>query len=235
MCGAPPGAPESRIIIYVGGAGDDSLTFENTGSAAAFRDNAFEEIIFFDWQTGYGLLADHLAADAYKRAEGSCLAARIRSLRSGGAARISLVGFSAGAAVIVPALEELGRDERVEEVALLHPSIAADRDLTRAMQGICGKLAIFTSSRDRLLAHAIPLVGTAEGVFCGDCALGRLGPLSPHDEPDTLRAYERIDVVEWDARFEAFGNSGDHFDVLAPTFLREVVTSAFNSSTRCSQ
>jgi pimeloyl-ACP methyl ester carboxylesterase len=231
-CAATPMIQEQREaqgrVFYVDGAGGGGLVvnwgravragLESAGSKRAFCD--------FCWQTGLGIVADQVASVSYKRAKARQLAGLIRTCRQAEPDRpVSLIGFSAGTAVAVYALEALPPDCAVDNVVLLAPSLSSQYDLTAALHHVRGRASVFISSADLMLRWLVPVFGTADRVYCGEAVAGLCGfENRSFARAGRSDAYSKIDTVVWDPRFVLSGNHGGHTDVVDARFVGEYVT-----------
>lgn len=179
----------------------------------------------FSWETGKGLIADQNASVEYKRREAAKLAKEIekQSLAYPNAP-VDLLGFSAGTAEVIFALEDLPASVQVNNVVLLGASISEDYDLTKALSHVRGKLYLYTSTRDRMLGVLMPFSGTADRKF-GDPGAGIRGFVLPkHATPATRKLYaEKIVTFDWSKILEKDGDDGRHFDNIKMPFIRDHV------------
>lgn len=179
----------------------------------------------FSWETGKGLVADQDASVAYKRGGARKMAAEIqRQTAAFPAAPVSLLGFSAGTAVAIFALEYLPESVNVEHVVLLGTSISEDYDLTSALRRVRGKVYVYTSTHDRMLRFLMPFSGTADRKK-HDPGAGIRGFILPRGASDeTRRLYaEKIVTIHWTKELEADGDYGHHFDNIKMEFIRDHV------------
>ena len=111
-------------------------------------------------------MADQNASVAYKRAKADAGAAKHPGYqKKHPGAPVGLLGFSAGTAEAIFALEVLPETAQVDHVVLLGTSISRDYDMTEALKRVKNKLYIFTSTHDRMLGTLMPLSGTADRKF----------------------------------------------------------------------
>jgi hypothetical protein len=178
----------------------------------------------FSWETGKGLMADQNASVDYKRREASRMAKEVvRQSKAYPNAPINLLGFSAGTAEVIFALEDLPVGVYVHNVVLLGASISDDYDLTKALSHVRGKLYLYTSTRDRMLGVLMPFSGTADRKF--DPGAGIRGFVLPkHANAATRKLYaEKIVTLDWSKTLEKDGDSGRHFDNIKMPFIRDHV------------
>jgi len=228
-----PDLPSSRdFIFFVDGAGAGPLSALSAALQRGLADaNDPSAVVSFHWQTGLGLVIDHLTDADYKRARARELAAEVVSFASiHPDVPIGLIAHSAGSAVAIFALEELPPDVEVHRVVLLGASISADYDLTSAVNHVSDKLYVFVSPADPMLALAVPLVGTADRTPEPGPSAGLNGFRLPNGAPAlTQQLYaERIESIPWRPEFAATGYRGGHFDVLNPHFVGAHVAPLFD-------
>lgn len=177
------------------------------------------------WETGRGLMADQKASVAYKRAKAKEAADQILRYQARyPGAPVGLLGFSAGTAEAIFALEWLPESAAVDHVVLLGASISHDYDLTEALRRVRHKLHIFTSTHDRMLSQAMPLSGTADRKF-HDPGAGIKGFVLPAGaSAATRRLYaEKIVTIPYSDDFRRDQNKGHHFDNVKKEFIRDQV------------
>jgi hypothetical protein len=137
---------------------------------------------------------------------------------------VGLLGFSAGTAEVVFALESLPETAQVGHVVLLGASISRDYDMTAALKRVKHKLHIITSTRDHMLSVAMPLSGTADRKF-HDPGAGIKGFVLPADATGvTKQIYaEKITTIPYSKDFRKDGDKGHHFDNVKKEFIRDHV------------
>ncbi len=183
----------------------------------------------FSWETGLGLIADQDASVRYKRTKARKLAREIQRQAAGyPAAPIDVLGFSAGTAVAVFALEALPPGVKVQNVVLLGASLSENYDLTKALQRVRGRVYLYTSTRDPVLGILMPFSGTADRKF-NDPGAGIRGFVLPaHASARTRKLYaEKLVAIPWSKTLESDGNFGRHFDNIKMKFIRDHVAPLF--------
>lgn len=179
----------------------------------------------FSWEEGKGLVVDQDASVAYKRSKAKELAVEIQKQKAAFPdAPINLLGFSAGTAEAIFALEYLPDNLQVDQVVLLGTSISRDYDMTKALQHVKGKLYIYTSTHDRMLGFLMPFSGTADRKF-NDPGAGITGFVLPKGANDQTRKLyaDKIVTIRWTKELEADGDYGRHFDNIKMEFIRDHV------------
>ncbi|MEI6536603.1 MAG: hypothetical protein WCN98_14755 [Verrucomicrobiaceae bacterium] len=177
------------------------------------------------WETGKGLVKDQDASVAYKRSKASAGAASIRSYqKSHPSAPVGLLGFSAGTAEAIFALESLPKTAPVDYVVLLGTSISRDYDMTEALKRVKGKLYIFTSTHDRMVGLMMKFSGTADRKF-HDPGAGIKGFVLPANASEATRKLyaEKIVTIPYSKEFLKDGDKGHHFDNVKMEFIRDHV------------
>lgn len=177
------------------------------------------------WETGKGLMKDQDASVAYKRAKADAGAARIQNYRKNyPGAPVGLLGFSAGTAEAIFALEVLPETAQVDHVVLLGTSISRDYDMTEALKRVKNKLYIFTSTHDQMLGTLMPLSGTADRKF-NDPGAGIKGFVLPAGASAATRKLyaEKIVTIPYSEDFRKDKDKGHHFDNVKKEFIRDHV------------
>lgn len=178
----------------------------------------------FTWETGKGLIADQDASVKDKRDKADAMAEQLeKQVKAFPKAPVDILGFSAGTAVAVFALEELPPGVQVNNVVLLGASISNDHDMTKALKHVRGKLYLFTSRRDRMLSFFMGFSGTADRKF--EPGAGETGFVLPeHASAATKKLYaDKIVTIPWTKAMEKAGNDGRHFDNIKMPFMRDYV------------
>ncbi len=177
------------------------------------------------WETGRGLIADQNASVAFKREKAAEGAAKIRAYQKDHPGKpVDLLGFSAGTAEAIFALEVLPETAPVKNVVLLGTSISHDYDLTEALKRVENKLYIFTSPNDRMLSKLMPLSGTADRKF-DDPGAGIKGFVLPAGASAATRKLyaDKIVTIPYSKDFRKDGDKGRHFDNVKKEFIRDEV------------
>jgi hypothetical protein len=179
----------------------------------------------FSWETGEGLIADQDASVKYKRKKAGAMAKELKwRYAAYPEAPIDMLGFSAGTAEVIFALEQLPPEVKVRHVVLLGTSISENYDLTKALRHVQGKLYIYTSTHDRMLSVLMPFSGTADRKF-DDPGAGIRGFVLPKGATaETRKLYkEKIVTLKWTKELETDGDFGHHFDNVKMPFIRDHV------------
>lgn len=183
----------------------------------------------FTWETGDGLIADQDASVAFKRGKAKEAAAKmVKHQAEYPDAPMDILGFSAGTAVAIFALEDLPESVQVDDMVLLGTSISQDYDMTKALKRVKGQVYIYTSTKDRMLGFLMPFSGTADRKF-DDPGAGITGFVLPKGaNAATRKLYkEKIVTIPWTTKLESDGDYGRHFDNVKMEFIRDHVTPLF--------
>ena len=203
------------VVIFLDGSGW-------AGSAsrveAGLREAGFRgHVERFSWTAALGPGADHFLV-AHKKVKAEKLAERIAERRAQFPKdELHLMGLSAGAAVIVFALEDLPPGVHVDNVVLFGPSISGDYDLSDAMQHVRGFLYATSSPHDGILA----------GVrLNADGETGQPAGLYGLRIPSSVKRFEsyvRIVNLPWRPPYANLGWNGSHTGATNKRFVREVI------------
>ena len=174
----------------------------------------------WDWTGKLGPVSA-LWAHARQRSQARRIADRIREIHSQSpAAPLVLVGHSAGAGLVVMAMEDLPSDLHVDEVVLLAPALSRTYDLTRALRHVDGHADVFYSQRDTLvLAVGTFLLGTVDGIHAE--AAGHGGFVKPSGRGDATYAKLTNHPYSDDRRLR--GDDGGHAGILSPAVATAVI------------
>jgi hypothetical protein len=177
------------------------------------------------WETGKGLMADQVASVEYKRAKAKESSGKIqRYVAAHPGAPVGLLGFSAGTAEAIFALEGLPVSTPVDTVVLLGTSISRDYDMTEALKRVKNKLYIFTSPHDHMVGTMMKFSGSADRKY-HDPGAGVAGFVLPAGASDATRQlYEdKIVTIPYSQDFRKDGDKGHHFDNVKKEFIRDHV------------
>jgi pimeloyl-ACP methyl ester carboxylesterase len=140
---------------------------------------------------------------------------------------IFLVGYSAGAHVVLEATRSLPPDS-VERIVLLAPAVAADYDLRPALASARQGVHVFYSERDSIyLGIGTAITGTADGQR-GVPPAGRIGFDPPELSPAECHLAGRLHQHPWDRSVVWTRNNGTHDGTLRPAYLRAYILPLFN-------
>jgi hypothetical protein len=223
----PPAAPSVYLLHLPGIAGE--MGHDRRFVATLRQSNPGWEIEIGDW-TGArrGLVA--LLDERGNRAQASRLADRLINLRRTEPRRdIIISAHSGGAGIAVWALEQLPPDVNIDTLVLLAPALAADYDLSNALQRVRGRAFVFSSRHDRfVLGLGTRLLGTIDRAFTHSG--GYLGFRKPTGADDA--AYRRLVSMPFRDEWAKLRNDGGHVGVLQPRFVQAVLAPLLLGETR---
>jgi pimeloyl-ACP methyl ester carboxylesterase len=216
-----PASPPAAVAFVANGSGDFRTVSAGLAQAVA-ETGAALEIDTFVWSHGKGRYATDHVDHANHLAQGRHLAAEVAAYRRAyPERRVSLVGHSAGCAVVLAAAELLPPDS-VDRLVLLAPSVCVAYDLRPALRAARGGIDSFHSEEDWLiLGLAMDVVGTAEG--CCREAAGRYGFTPVIACPADAALYGRLRQHPWAPVVAWSGHDGGHYGNNRPGFLRAYV------------
>lgn len=129
---------------------------------------------------------------------------------------VNLVGLSAGTGVAMWALEDLKSGYKVDNVVLLGSSLSHNYNIAKALPAIKGKIYVYYSPHDFVLAGPMKLVGTIDGKLGVDGA----GAVGLH--PPTSSG--RVVNIAWRKDWKRYGYVGGHMDSTTPRFVEAVLS-----------
>jgi len=128
---------------------------------------------------------------------------------------VNVVGLSAGTGIAIWALEDLKPKYKVNNVILLSSSLYHRYDISKALAHVKGKVYVYYSPNDAVLAGPMKLFGTIDGMFLEDGA-GAVGLHPP-------RGAERVVNIAWRPEFTKYGYYGGHLDSTSAEFVHAQV------------
>lgn len=213
-----PYHPKGAVVFVADGAGNFQATSESVRKAVR-RDCLPIDVVTFEWSHGNGrILADQLGF-RYARAQGKRLALEVQAFADAHPhTPVYLVGHSAGATVVLSALENLPPG-LVERAMLLSPSVSDQYDVCLALRGVNLGMHVYYSQHDYYyLGLATHFLGTADRRFFHP-ASGRVGFRSAGACDMAAKLFQR----PWHPTDAVTGNLGGHFGNYQPEFLRAQV------------
>ena len=225
VAGPVPGR-DGRVYYLDGAGGGGVLTNWGNGVRDGLKVAGFEgDFLNYRWQTGLGVAVDQIASAKSKRSQAAKLASMIRTdMREYPDCSHNVIGLSAGTAVAVFMLEELGHDHQVNNVVLLGSSLDSDYDLTEALKSVRHRLYVFTSSKDTVLKFLVPLSGTADRKVIAVRSAGLSGfRPPPQASSETRQLYAKVVNIAWVPEFEKSGNYGSHTGTVGRRFVQDYV------------
>jgi hypothetical protein len=179
----------------------------------------------FSWETGQGMIKDQEESVARGRAKAKELALEIQKREAAYPnAPVELLGFSAGTAIAIFALEALPESVKVQNVVLLGASISRDYDLTKALKHVRGHFYVYTSTHDEMVGFLMKFTGSADRKRNdpGADITGFVLPAGANAATRKLYA-QKIVTIKWTKELEADGDYGHHFDNIKMAFIRDHV------------
>ncbi len=179
----------------------------------------------FNWHTGLGVVADHTSSVEYKRKRAAKLAKDVQEYKAKHpGAPVTIMGLSAGAAVVVYSLEALPESCQVDNAFLLSASLSANYDLTKSLRRVDNRMYVFTSTKDGILRNFVPMVGTADREHGSATTAGLRGFRIPANaSQDTQVLYAKVVHVHWNREMQKAGHRGGHTDVVKARFVQEYI------------
>jgi pimeloyl-ACP methyl ester carboxylesterase len=182
-------------------------------------------LFIYDWSKGpTGLWVGDLLDEGRNRAAARDLARMVATYIETKPGRpVTLIGHSAGGAIVAWALEELPPGVQVERALLLAPALAPDYNLTKALGGVRSRLYVMYSQADVLLMGAGTLgFGTMDRRH--DVSAGLVGFRLPKDaRPEDLAGYAKVRQVHWTPSLMKLGSWGGHMGWTSIRFAREFI------------
>lgn len=205
---------EHGIVFYCPGAGN--VDFGGVGVREGLEKAGFRgEVRSLLWTISFNPAIDQ-AVRLNARFAGTRLARLIEDYTEQYPnGRVSLIGLSAGSGVAIWALEDLKEGYYVDNVVLLGSSLSSNYDVSKALRHVHGKIYVYYSSKDAVLAGPMKLFGTIDGVFQVDGA-GAVGLRTP-------RGADRVVNIAWRPEYKRYGYAGGHVDSTNPRFVEAVI------------
>jgi len=174
-------------------------------------------IINFRWSPTLNPALDQTIGRPFAKAKGKELADQIeRYLRRFPGNQVNIIALSAGTGVAVWACESLEPPATVHNLILLGSSLSADYDMSEALKHIEGKVYVYYSPNDMILAGPVRTLGTIDGKI-GVASAGLVG-LHPKRGDRT-----KIVNIGWAPKYERYGWTGSHTDGTSTPFVRFVL------------
>jgi pimeloyl-ACP methyl ester carboxylesterase len=182
-------------------------------------------IVIYDWSKGpTGMFVGDLVAKERNRTAAKDLARMVATYVATMPNRpVTLIGHSAGGAIVAWALEELPPGIQVERAILLAPALDPGYDLTRALRSVKRRMYVMYSQADLgLMGAGTAIFGTMDRQH--DVSAGLVG----FHLPDGLATedkveYAKVRQVRWTLGLLKSGNWGGHLAWTTTWFGREFV------------
>ncbi len=212
---------QAGIIFVANGAGDFQAASQNIRKVI-HEDLIPMQVVTVPWSHGYGrILADQVGYQ-HIRTEGAMLAGVVQQFRAENpGVAVYLMGHSAGAAVIVAALENLP-PEAVERSFLLAPSLSADYDIRPALKAVQQGLHVFYSHRDTAyLGVWTGILGNSDRHW--GPSSGHIGFQVSSGTAEDAVLWPKFYQRGWEPSDRATGNDGKHYGDYQPNFVRSQI------------
>jgi pimeloyl-ACP methyl ester carboxylesterase len=222
-------APDAdRVVFVADGAGNYQMASVHLRSTVV-EDDVPMHVLTFDWSHGYGRVIFDQIGHAWGLEQGHRLAQTVLDYHDEHPdLRIYLLGHSAGALVVLAAIEELPPG-LIEGIVLLSPSVSRIYDLRPALARVAGTIDVFYSPRDYVyLGVLMHVIGTSDRTH--RAAAGRVGFSTFIDCPEDAFLYSKLRQYRWQPEDRALNHNGGHYGGYQPDFLRERVMPAFFAS-----
>jgi len=128
---------------------------------------------------------------------------------------VHIIALSAGTGVAVRAVEHLKPGHQIQNMYLIGSSLSCNYDMSKALPHIRGKVYVYYSNRDGILAGPARLFGTIGG--------------SGHDEPAGLVGLrhpscgDKVVNIGWSPRYAKYGWTGGHVTATSEKFVQFVM------------
>jgi pimeloyl-ACP methyl ester carboxylesterase len=211
--------PEQGVVFVADGSGDSR---QLSDSLAGVMEQAKVPLRVqrIGWSHGPGRVFLDLYDGDHQIAEGQQLAQEVLAYRRAHPAnRICLVGYSAGAGVTLAATDVLPPNT-VDEMVLLAPAVAGNRDLRTSLRTCREGIDAFRSDWDVISLVLTPM-GMADGF--GLPVAGRTGFSIVAQTPQDQDLYQRLRQYSWDGSAKWSGHNGGHYGCINSEFLRAQV------------
>jgi hypothetical protein len=204
-------------VFVANGAGDFQMTSKALHDVLA-KDGYPIEVITFNWSHGKRRVLADQTDYRHARCAGMQLAVAVKEYHEAHPDRpIYLVGHSAGAVIVLSALEHVPPDI-VERGVLMAQSVSAHYDLRPALRSVKEGIHVFYSERDNFyLGFVMRFLWTSERL--DTMAAGRVG-FCPTVDPEDADQFKKLIQHPWQPSDRQLGNNGGHFGTYQPDFLR---------------
>ncbi|MBN1346676.1 MAG: hypothetical protein JXQ73_28555 [Phycisphaerae bacterium] len=129
---------------------------------------------------------------------------------------VNLIGLSAGAGVVLRAAEHVTPPHKVNNIILLAASVGCQYDVKPVLKNMRGKIYVYYSSNDAMLAGPVRLLG-AFGGKAGDDPAGLCGLYASG-------AGGQVVNIPWRPRFSQYGWYGSHTSVVSEPFVQHILS-----------
>ncbi|MBI5865866.1 MAG: hypothetical protein HZB38_15450 [Planctomycetes bacterium] len=206
---------QNGVTYYCPGAGNTD--FGDAGIRAGLEAAGYKgEVAAYIWTISFNVALDQTLRFNAK-GKGENLARLIEQfMDKHPGVPVNIVGLSAGTGVGIWALENLKEGYSVENVVLLGSSLWYRYDVGKAARHVKGKIYVYFSPNDAILAGPMKIFGTIDGVF-GEEGAGSVGLQSKGGA-------DRIVNIRWRPEWEKYGYYGGHTDGTSSAFVKAVLS-----------
>ena len=205
------------FVVFAGGAGENATLSENLQFAyedLAHNTNCRRPILRpIDWSTPDNNLEDYRNAGIHVVGAAGMVCEIQRIRQASPASSIVLIGYSAGASVVLLATDQLPPCA-VERIILLGPAVSSRYDLRRALKAARLGIDVFLLPGDILLEYMEDTYG-APGGRPGSTLAGRSGFLIA----DPRRGLAGSPLLCGLRQHDMSDSISSHFDMVKPPFL----------------
>lgn len=211
-CQTAPKAEQFGKIFYVDGAGNWGA-FGSRGLPDGLREAGYKgSLETYIWTVSFNPLIDQLAVGNAKL-RGALLSRKIADyIRKYPDNEVNVISLSAGTGVAIWAIEGLPDDAHIHHLFLLGSSVSNDYDIRPALSHIDGKVFVYYSPLDQVLA-SVEVVGTIDGKR-GVKSVGQVGLKVPPG------AEGRVVNTGWSREWLDLGWTGAHADTTNKKFVQ---------------
>jgi len=206
-------------LLFVPGAAGDGVWYDGL-VRGLWRGGVRDRVETFAWGGPTPLVLLNAMSDSVHADAEEQLCRRIAQLRAQDPrARITLLGHSAGAGVVLGALARLAPEVTVRRVVILGAMMSSDYDLAPALAHVEAAAHVFVSDRDTVFLDRIArLIGTYDHAHAP--AAGFRG-FRTDELPDALR--RKVVQHPYDPAWQLLGNDGGHFGTEIDAFAAHVL------------
>jgi pimeloyl-ACP methyl ester carboxylesterase len=216
--------PVTEGIVFVAAGAAGAILGNRVVKSGLRRAKCPWPVEVYRWSRGpLGLFGDLRGYTRNHRLAGVLSQKIADYLREHPQAAVSLVGVSAGCAIIAWALEALPAELSVRRVVFIGPALSPGYDLTEALKRVDREAVVFTSRRDELiLGWGTTQYGTMDRVFTDSA--GKVGFKLPDNATRETRAqYAKLREIAWTEKMLLDGHYGGHLGPLSTRFVCKYV------------
>lgn len=221
---ALPALPQSgRPVVFVADGAGDFRACSGALRQTASADGLSVEVVTFVWSHGYLRNVADQTDYNHARSRGAILADLARWHREKYPdTPITLLGHSAGSAVVLAAAETLPPGT-IDRIVLLSPSLSEGYDIKPALASARDGIDVFVSDSDWIwLGLIVRFLGTTDNPLAAKAA-GRCGFAVSPSNPADGDLYAKLRMHRWQPEQQKLGHDGGHFGFYQPGYLRTVL------------